>query len=400
MTALHAGLLCTLMFLSLCLCLFGWMSAVRYQTRRVQAQHFLMMAVSFLLLSLLDAERAASRTPPLLPWAVIAGALTACSAGMLLRQLRWIRKNVSKVSIRESCDRLPSALCFALENGRPLLRNLKMDELSHQIIGEALNNANLLWEKLAARPVVTLADGQTWSFERTAMEVDGQRVWQIVGTNVTEEISLNRQLEEGNRRLDDVNRRLREYSRDVQTVAREREALRIKVRLHDELGYTLLRTRQYLSGGQGDAGAIRSAWKQCLRLLRSEGGAEPDANSYEELLSAARTIGVAVDLQGALPEEGTRPARLVEAAMHESLTNLVRHAGGTRLEISSAKEPGGWRISLRNDGRAPSGTIVEGGGLSSLRSQVESVGGAMTVDHAPRFQLTLILPEETEAFPL
>ena len=176
MTALHAGLLCTLMFLSLCLCLFGWMSAVRYQTRRVQAQHFLMMAVSFLLLSLLDAERAASRTPPLLPWAVIAGALTACSAGMLLRQLRWIRKNVSKVSIRESCDRLPSALCFALENGRPLLRNLKMDELSHQIIGEALNNANLLWEKLAARPVVTLADGQTWSFERTAMEVDGQRV--------------------------------------------------------------------------------------------------------------------------------------------------------------------------------------------------------------------------------
>ena len=55
-------------------------------------------------------------------------------------------------SIKESCDHLPSALCFAWENGQPSLKNLKMDELSHQLTGEALLNANAFWRAVEAQP--------------------------------------------------------------------------------------------------------------------------------------------------------------------------------------------------------------------------------------------------------
>lgn len=396
MTALHAGLLCTSMMLSACACLYSCISAVVHKLLKAQILHGAMLLANFIPLSMLLAQLPACENISLQPWTDIAVLLMAASAGALLGQIGWIRRHLSQVSIKTSCDHLPSALCFALENGQPCLRNLKMDELSHQIMGEELSNANLFWNALAEQPVVTLENGQTWSFERTVMKMDGQVVYQIIGTDVTEKVCLNRELEADNRRLAAMNRRLREYSQNVQTLTREKETLRAKMRIHDELGHTLLRTRQFLSDGRGDADAICASWRQNIRLLLGEGADEAPADSFGQLLSAAHAIGVTIDRRGVFPSDGTEAAQLVEAAVHESLTNLVRHAGGTHLEVIGTKETGGWHIFCRNDGKIPSGPIVEGSGLSSLRDRVEAAGGAMTVDHAPSFLLTLVLPEEME----
>ena len=67
----------------------------------------------------------------------------------------------------------------------PCLKNYIMDELSHLLTGEALLNANAFWETIAHEPIVTLSNGQTWSFERTRMALSGQSVYQITGTNIT-----------------------------------------------------------------------------------------------------------------------------------------------------------------------------------------------------------------------
>lgn len=396
MTALYAGLLCTSMMLSACACLYSCISAVVHKLLKAQILHGAMLLANFIPLSMLLAQLPACENISSQPWTGIAVLLMVASAGALLGQIGWVKRHLSRVSIKRSCDHFPSALCFALENGQPCLRNLKMDELSHQITGEELSNANLFWDALAEQPVVTLENGQTWSFERTAMEMDGQAVYQIIGTDVTEKVRLNRELEADNRRLAAMNRRLREYSQNVQTLTREKETLRAKVRIHDELGHTLLRTRQFLSDGRGDADAICASWRQNIRLLLGEGVDEAPADSFGQLLSAAQAIGVTIDRRGVFPADGTEAAQLVEAAVHESLTNLVRHAGGTHLEVIGIKETDGWRICCQNDGAIPTGPIVEGGGLSSLRDRVETAGGTMAVDHAPRFLLTLILPEETE----
>lgn len=396
MNALHAGLLCTSMMLSACACLYSCISAAVHKLRKAQILHGAMLLANFIPLSILLAQLPTCEKLSPQPWTGIAVLLMAASAGALLGQLAWIRRHLSQVSIKTSCDHLPSALCFALENGQPCLRNLKMDELSHQITGEALSNANLFWDALARQPVVTLENGQTWSFERTEMDVDGQAVYQIIGTDVTESMRLNRELEAENCRLIAMNRRLREYSQNVQTLTREKETLRAKVRIHDELGHTLLRTRQFLSGGSGDGEAICASWRQNIHLLLGESVDEAPADSFGQLLSAAHAIGVNIDRRGVFPADGTEAAQLVEAAAHETLTNLVRHAGGTHLEVIGTKETDGWHICCQNDGAIPTGPIVESGGLSSLRDRVEAAGGAMTVGHAPRFLLTLVLPEEME----
>ena len=395
MSPLYAGCLCTLLLSGAAAALLGCMSAARCRKRLAFSLCLAMTALNFAPLAALLARLPDCEALSPAPWSA-ALLLTAPAIAAPCVLLFKGRRQLSPVSIKESCDHLPCALCFALESGQPCLKNLKMDELSHQITGEALLNADTFWRAIEAQPIVTLSDGQTWSFERVRMDASGERVYQITGTNITEEARLQRELEKDNLRLKAMNRRLMQYGSDVQEATREREVLRAKTRIHDEIGHTLLQTRRFLSGAQGGAESFRAAWRDNTRLLLGKYVSEQRADAFEQLTRAAQAIGVSIERSGAFPADDTENAQLAEAAAHECLTNLVRHAGGARLEIFGEDAGRVWKIHYRNDGAAPSGPIVEGSGLTALRTRVEAAGGAMEIAHAPRFHLTLILPHERQ----
>ena len=399
MNTLHAGLMCTVLLTGTIASLFGCMSAVRRHRRFAFAACLAIASLDFAVLAVLLSRLPGSETLAPVPWTAAALSQTALSLFASFTLWHKSRRQISPVSIKESCDHLPSALCFAYENGQPCLKNLKMDELSHLLTGEALLNANVFWETIESQPIVTLPDGQTWSFARVRMSMAGRTVYQITGTNITEEARLQRELEKDNLRLKDMNRRLRQYGQDVQAATREKEILRAKTRVHDQIGHALLQTRQFLSGTQGDAESVCTAWRQNVRLLLGKYAEEAREDSFEQLARAAQAIGVAIARVGAFPEDGTENAHLAETAAHECLTNLVRHAHGTRLEITGEKTESGWRIRYLNDGDVPSGPIVEGSGLTALRARTEAAGGKLDIAYTPRFELTLTLPEERQEIP-
>ena len=398
MNTLHAGLMCTLLLVGMIAGLFGCMSAVCCHRRFVFAICLAITLLDFVPLAVLLSHLSTGETLSPILW-MAALLLTAFSLFASFMLWHKGKRQLSPVSIKESCDHLPSALCFAWENGQPCLKNLKMDELSHLLAGEALLNANVFWKAVEPQPIVTLKNGQTWSFERVRMEMNGKIVYQITGTNITEEARLQRELEEDNLRLKAMNRRLRQYGQDVQEATREKEILRAKTRVHDQIGHALLQTRQFLSDTQGDAESVCAAWRQNVRLLLGKYADEQRFDAFAQLARAAQAIGVTIERRGVFPEKNTENAQLVETAAHECLTNLVRHAGGTRLEIIGEKVASGWRVRYLNDGSTPSGPIVEGSGLSALRTQTEAAGGKMDIEHAPRFELTLALPEERQEIP-
>ena len=399
MNTLHAGLMCTLLLMGTIAGLFGCMSAVRCHRRFAFAVCLAIASLDFAVLAVLLSRLPESETLSPVPWTAAALSLTALSLFASFTLWHKSRRQLSPVSIKESCDHLPSALCFAWENGLPCLKNLKMDELSHLLTGEALLNANDFWKTMELQPIVTLENGQTWSFERVRLGMSGKTVYQITGTNITEEAQLQRELEEDNLRLKNMNRRLRQYGQDVQEATREKEILRAKTRVHDELGHALLQTRQFFSDTQGDAESVCAAWRQNVRLLLRKYADEQRFDAFAQLARAAQAIGVTIERRGVFPAEGTESAQLVETAAHECLTNLVRHAGGTRLEIIGEKVASGWRIHYLNDGSAPSGPIVEGSGLTALRARTEAAGCAMDIEYAPHFELTLTLPQERRETP-
>ncbi len=399
MTPLYAGLMCTLLLNGTVAGLFGCMSAVRCHRPFVFAICLTIVSLDFAALAMLLSRLPESAALSPAPWTAAALLLTVLSLSSLLLLRRKSRRQLSPVSIKESCDHLPSALCFAWENGLPCLKNLKMDELSHLLTGEALLNANVFWKAIESQPIVTLENGQTWSFERVQMEMAGKSIYQITGTNITEEARLQGEVEKDNLRLKGMNRRLRQYGQDVQEATREKEILRAKTRVHDQIGRALLQTRQFLSGAQGDAESVCAAWRQNVRLLLGKYSDEQRVDTFDQLARAARAIGVTIERRGVFPAEDTESAQLVEIAAHECLTNLVRHAGGTRLEIIGGKTASGWRVRYLNDGSTPDGPIVEGSGLTALRARVEAAGGAMEIAHAPRFELTLTFFEGRQGIP-
>ena len=76
-------------------------------------------------------------------------------------------------------------------------------------------------------------------------------------------------------------------------------------------------------------------------------------------------------------------------AIHECLTNAVKHAKGKNLFVRVSNEGAQTVIALTNDGEPPAAPIVETGGLADLRKLAESRGVAMTVESAPEFCLKL-----------
>ena len=399
MNTLHAGLMCTVLLTGTIAGLFGCMSAVRRHRCFAFAVCLAIASLDFAALAVLLFCLPESETLSPVPWTAAALSLTALSLFASFTLWHKSRQQLSPISVKESCDHLPSALCFAWKNGQPCLKNLKMDELSHLLTGEALLNANDFWKTMELQPIVTLENGQTWNFERVQMEASGRTVYQISGTNITEEARLQWDLEKDNLRLKDMNRRLRQYGQDVQEATREKEILRAKTRVHDQIGHALLQTRQFLSGTQGDAARVCAAWRQNTQLLLTKYADEQRMDAFEQLARAAQAIGVTIARSGAFPQEGTEGAQLVEAAAHECLTNLVRHAGGARLEIIGEKSAAGWKIRYLNDGKAPEKPIIEGSGLTALRARTEAAGGKMGIAYTPRFELTLTLPEERQGIP-
>ena len=395
MNTFQAGLMCTLLLVGTIAGLFGCMSAVRCHRRLAFAICLAIALLDFVPLAVLLSRLPTDETFSSILWTV---ALLLTALSLIASFTLWHkgRRQLSPISVKESCDHLPSALCFAWENGLPCLKNLKMDELSHQLTGEALLNADVFWKMIEPQPIVTLENGQTWSFERVRLGMSGKTVYQITGTNITKEAQLKQELEKDNLRLKAMNRRLRQYGQDVQDATREKEILRAKTRVHDQIGHALLQTRQLLAGTQGNAESVCAAWRQNVRLLLGKYSDEQCVDTFEQLTRAANAIGVTIERRGVFPAGDTDSTQLVETTAHECLTNLVRHAGGTRLEIIGKKTASGWRFSYLNDGNVPAGPIVEGSGLAALRAQTEAAGGAMEVFHAPRFMLVLTLPEERQ----
>jgi len=74
--------------------------------------------------------------------------------------------------------------------------------------------------------------------------------------------------------------------------------------------------------------------------------------------------------------------------IQEALTNVFRHAGATRVDITVARTPSGMepagmdavRVSIRDDGAGLQAGHKLGFGIIGMRERVQALGGTMTVE--------------------
>ncbi len=191
--------------------------------------------------------------------------------------------------------------------------------------------------------------------------------------------------------------------------AEEAERLRVANELHDVLGHSLslinvqagvalhlldrdpehargtlehikVASRSALDEVRGVLGVLRSDAADEAPLAPQQGLAD-----LTRLVAGVRSAGLEVALEDPAGVQQQAPPWAVQAAAYrivqEALTNVLRHAGASRAVVTLAREPGELAIGIEDDGRGI-GDAAPGGGLLSMRSRAELLGGRVDLGPA------------------
>ena len=337
---------------------------------------------------------------------------------------QWKQEHVSVASVKEAFDYLTAGCCYSLPSGIPKLLNHTMQEISKELTGAPVSDANEFWDLIRSgrlpqavrtaepaenaqagtasaaseeteAPVLMMKSGAVYSFRKGLVQTEEGVCRELIASNITREYRLTKELQEKQALAQIVNTRLKALLGTIRYVTMNRELWQIKAALHDNLGQSLLYARRYLTKpGSVNKEKMLALWKENLRHLQAE-EPEPWQLPYYVTGRQADQLGVTIELDGRLPQE-EQLLPVIDLAVSTHVLNVLRHAGGRTAGIRVTEDEKRYFLRFTNDGLQPgSGTVIrERGGLSNLRRETEAVGGTMEIRTKNGFELLISLPKQ------
>ena len=418
-TAAQSILLAAL-FLTLILSLFlQIVSFTGYRDKRNRYMNMPIFLLLFILLSeLTDAFSRMNKgleyktwlpLPLWLLWCIVAAA-DFLLIWEIVRLRRLKRQELSRDSVKQAIDLLPSGICYFTPSGSVKLCNMQMHILFRTLSQSDLQTLPELQDALAhcdagsgvirlshERQTYLFPDGKAWRYRQNVVtDEDGAVYTETIFSDMTELYHKKLELKEQIKQLNAISRELKLLSDNVLILTREKEVLSAKTKLHDYMGAGLIAMRQILRHNQTEEAA------NAIELLRQAVSAIKNDNTYPQgrseldgFMHDAEAIGIKVNLSGELPEQEELRCVMI-LAMRECLTNSVRHAGATALHVAVEKSGDSISMKITNDGKAPETEVVPKGGLHNLYRHIADCGGTMEIQWKPVFVLTVVLPETKE----
>ena len=183
--------------------------------------------------------------------------------------------------IKESFDNLPIAACFFDKNGVVRLINRRMLAIANWLRKGGIQSLAEMQSALHSPPanvrcldlrlrIYRFPDGKALRFAQEQITTKaGVRYTQITAADVTELIRKQDQLKAENAKLAEVNERLRLLLVQMPEIIREEETLAMKLRVHDDIGHSILAARRVLLQ-HTDLEEIRAnaaLWEQSISVL-------------------------------------------------------------------------------------------------------------------------------------
>lgn len=336
---------------------------------------------------------------------------TICAVAWLIfevvKNLRRLNSTISRRSIKDAMDTLPSAICYFTPSGAVKLCNLQMHRLFRSMTQSDLQTLDELRQALAEcdgnsgviklsdeRQTYLFPDGKVWRYKQTEVTAKtGITYTETMFSDVTELYEKHRELERRNAELKEMYRDIKRLSDNVLEMTREDEILTAKTNLHDQMGAGVVAIRQILQQhhtSEKNAAAVELLYR-AVKVIKNDNESPVGRGDVEEIIHDASVVGIRVKMTGSLPEE-ENVRRLLLLAMKESLTNAVRHADATVLWITVEESNGTVSIRIENDGKPPKCEVTPRGGLLNLSRHLEECGGRMEIQSNPRFTLTVTVP--------
>ena len=309
-------------------------------------------------------------------------------------------------AVQESLDNLPSGIVFFDGNGMPKLMNRKMYQICQNLAGRDIQNITELEEALGHPlkenvfydvdlKVYCFADGSVWKFsEKEIITTVGDRFFQVLASEVSELYRNKVLLKEENQKLQEMSVAMKELSKNVITLTREEEMLSMKMRVHDNLGYSVLAAqRMLLRESEADRDVFLSQWKQTLDLLNKDNESVEGEQLHRQVQERAEILGVKIIYTGEKVWE-SHISELMDIILLEALSNCVRHAGASELYVKCSSGEQEWIIVITDNGQKTEKNVKEGGGLSGIRKRVEQYGGTLKICAESKFSIIVKIPKE------
>lgn len=314
----------------------------------------------------------------------------------IIQEIKWNNENISDFSIEEGLDYLPVGIAvYSISNGMPILVNSIADKISMRLFGNTLINGIDFNEKYhehikVCKDNLFSMDDHLYMLKENKLCIDKDEYMELLFYDIKDVYDINEKIKEDNERIKKLNERLRSLNRRINDLSVETELINIKAKVHDDLGEALTITRKYLKQNDDDISKDKlfTLWMDRLDFMKSVSESKK-SDEYEKLFTAASDVGVDIITNGTLPEK--QPAKQIcSMAIHECLTNTIRHAKGDKVFVETYfKEDKKYIIKISNNGYPPLGKISESGGLSNLRSIVEMAGATMDISTENGFLLTI-----------
>ena len=330
-------------------------------------------------------------------------------------------KRPTLASVRETIDFLPGGICFSTSQGMPILINYRMNELVHRLTGHTIMNALLTWEELrqidsvaggaqvedlwsrtegpGADPAeslyFSLSDGNIWRFRKEELQERQPHYLQLEAVEISDLYRYSQELTANNRKLAQQHQRQKSLIENIVEINREKEILTTKMRIHDDLGRSIIATKQHLQNQTlaDNLSYLKETWRNTIRRLADFSGIDQglEVSPEIELQKVAGMIGCRIDFQGPRPTE-RKTALLLYAMVREALTNAVLHAKASRLQVVLKPIEYGYQVEISDNGTAPVTELIEGNGLGNLRRRLEQEGATLSIECGTGVKLTAELP--------
>lgn len=314
-------------------------------------------------------------------------------------------------NVRNAIEYCPDGICFSSMDGRPILVNRKMNDLSIQINGHTVLNMNEFWKNLIRicensldmptegeeKPIICILPNENvWQFQKQVLSIHTDTVVQTTATDITALYANQNRLLENIKKEKDLHRRQRELLEHIVQNNLDRELLNAKIRIHDDFGRVLLMTKNWLQKsdrGKGEEQDIFTEWRNVIIDMENAAARQfPSENTSEkELILVAKMIGCQLEFVGTYPTERSQQL-LLFAAIREALTNAVRHAGADRIWVEMSENLGWHHVEIRSNGDKKIKQIKEGSGLGNLRMRLEREGILMNMDCSDGVVMILDMP--------
>lgn len=339
------------------------------------------------------------------------------------------RELLTPQSIRETIDYLPGGICFSTPGGRPVLTNHRMNQLIFQLTGHTIMNAKTTWEELLRlnsgngcvkldKPWMikdhmgeeadddmffSLPGGSIWRFRKEALTDGLPHYVQLEATDISDLYRYSKELYENNQRLAEQYERQQKLLANIVEINHEKEVLQAKMRIHDDLGRSILTTKQHLWNQtlSENIPYLAGIWNNTIRSLTdfTQIDADAEISPEIELRRAAEMIGCRIDFHGERPVH-RKIALLFYATVREALTNAVMHANADRLNVTINPTGRGYHVEISDNGTVTVSDLTEGSGLSNLRKRLEREGATLEVKCGDGVALIAEFPAEgKEASP-